>query len=557
MELRRLVVFIVFSISVLLLWQQWERYRHPELAQAPAAQTATTAGNEQAPAAAGQTAALPADAAALEKGERIKVTTDLFAAEVDTVGGDLRKLTLLQYGATHNPKQPFVLMQEGPDDIYIAQTGFMPDASKLPTHRTRFTAAAGEYTIPAGQDKLAVRLTAPAANGVTVHKILTFHRNSYLIDVTYEIDNASGKTISPRAYYKVVRDGKEPEQASRFQHTFTGAAVFTSQKKYQKVTFSDIDKQKDNFVNQCNNGWVGMVQHYFTTVWMPPKSAKADDEDCAKGADRHFELRKLDNGLYSMGTVVDIGAIATGTKKSYTVPLYTGPEEYNQMVKVDPSLVLTKDYGIFTIIAAPLFWLLVKLHALVSNWGWAIVLLTLLIKLVFFYPSAASYRSMAKMRDVAPRLERLKQQFGDDRQKLHQAMMELYKTEKINPLGGCLPMVIQIPVFIALYWVLLGSVELRQTPWMFWIHDLSQPDPFYILPVIMAISMWYQSTLNPAPADPMQAKMMKIMPLAFSVFFFFSPSGLVIYWLVNNLLSIAQQKLIYKQLGMSKKDAKK
>ncbi|WP_018153147.1 membrane protein insertase YidC [Leeia oryzae] len=547
MEFRRLIIFIAISFATLFLWQQWQVSRHPELLTEKTASAASATVADKAAAPATTASASVNEAAALESGNRIKVKTDLFAAEIDTVGGDIRHLELFKHLADDGSKRPFVLLQSDKDHTYVAQTGFTNPG--LPTHKTRFNAPAADLKLADGQEQLVVKLDAPAVDGVEISKLLTFHRNSYVVDVTYQIKNGSGKVFTPNAYYRILRDGSDPASQTKFSSTFHGAAVYTEQKKYQKVTFADIEKNKDNYVTRCSNGWVGMVQHYFISVWLPPAANGANPEDCDKNANRTFELKKQSNGLFSMGTLVTLPAVAPGASLSYTVPLYSGPEDTSAMEKVAPSLSLTKDYGIFTIVAAPLFWLLVKLHALVGNWGWAIILLTVLIKSVFYYPSAASYRSMAKMREIAPRLQSIKEKFGDDRQKQHQAMMELYKTEKINPLGGCLPMLIQIPVFMGLYWCLLGAVELRQAPWMFWIHDLSHPDPFYILPLIMAVSMWYQTTLNPAPADPMQAKMMKIMPLMFSVFFFFSPSGLVVYWLVNNILSIIQQKVIYKTIG--------
>ncbi|MCB6182966.1 membrane protein insertase YidC [Leeia sp. TBRC 13508] len=546
MEFKRLILFIAISIATLFLWQEYQVKTNPALfAEQPASAEKTSS----APATSSAPVVQP-EATTLENGSRIKVKTDLISAEIDTVGGDIRHLELFKHLADNGSKQPFVLMQSTKEATYVAQSGFTN--AGFPNHKTHFTAAATNYALAEGQDKLVVKLDAPAENGITVSKLMTFHRGNYAIDVTYQIKNDSGKPITPNAYYRILRDGADPASNMMFSSAFHGAAVYTEQKKYQKVSFSDIDKNKENFVTRCSTGWVGMVQHYFISVWLPPAAKDAASDDCAKNADRTFELKKQSNGLYSMGTIVNLPAVAAGKTQDYTVQLYSGPEDSAAMDKVSPSLTLTKDYGIFRIFADPLFWLLVKLHALVGNWGWAIILLTVLIKAVFYYPSAASYRSMAKMRDIAPRLQSIREKFGDDRQKQHQAMMELYKTEKINPLGGCLPMLIQIPVFMGLYWCLLGAVELRHAPWMFWIQDLSHADPYYILPLIMAVSMWYQTTLNPPPADPMQAKMMKIMPLMFSVFFFFSPSGLVLYWLVNNILSIIQQKVIYKTMGSKK-----
>ncbi|WP_374338980.1 membrane protein insertase YidC [Leeia sp.] len=559
MEPRRLLIFIVLSMALLLGWQQYQKYRYPEWA-AQQNRPASAPAAEPAPA---QAAGKPTvDEATLKTAGIITVNTDLIRAEIDLTGGDIRKLWVLKHGDTNKPKEPFLLLDNsvnpvGGRHLYVAQSAFSDESAKLglPTRHTVYQAQTGIRMLDKGQDKLVVALTAPEQNGLAVTKLLTFHRNSYVIDVAFQIQNKGSSTVVPEAYYRILRDGIEPESKTRFSSAFTGAAIYTDQKKYQKVSFDDITKglanpEKISHVTQCNNGWVAMVQHYFIAAWLPPAQAGYDKEDCSKGTQRQFVLGKTSNGLYSIGTQLKLPAVAAGKSLTYSMPLFVGPEEQEQLLKASPSLVVTKDYGIFAVVAEPLFWLLVKLHALVGNWGWAIIALTVLLKALFYYPSAASYRSMAKMRDLGPRLQRIKEQFPDDRQQQSRAQMELFKTEKVNPMGGCLPMLIQMPVFMGLYWVLLGAVELRQAPWLGWIQDLSQPDPYFILPVLMAISMWYQSTLNPAPTDPLQAKMMKIMPLMFSVFFFFSPSGLVVYWLVNNILTIIQQKVIYAQMGI-------
>jgi YidC/Oxa1 family membrane protein insertase len=319
--------------------------------------------------------------------------------------------------------------------------------------------------------------------------------------------------------------------------TFTGMAVYTEKEKFQKLTFEEVAKAKVPYPKNSNDGWISVLQHYFFSAWLPKNATP-----------REFFTRRLDENLYAAGVIVPVGAAAAGATVTVTMPLYAGPQEQEKLEKIAPGLDLTIDYGWLTVIAVPLFWVLSWLYQWAGNWGIAIILLTVLIKLLFYPLSAASYRSMAKMRVLAPKLQRLKDQYGDDRQRLQQAMMELYKTEKINPLGGCMPILVQIPVFIALYWVLLASVELRHAPFMLWITDLAAPDPWFILPILMAITMWIQTMLNPEPPDPVQAKVMKIMPLVFSVFFFFFPAGLVLYWLVNNVLSIAQQWQITRSL---------
>ena len=327
--------------------------------------------------------------------------------------------------------------------------------------------------------------------------------------------------------------------------TYTGPAIYTEQEKFQKVDFADIEKGKAKFTQRADNGWVGMLQHYFVSAWLPKEKTS-----------REFYAKHLENGLYSAGTILPLATLAPGQSTAISVPLYAGPAQMS-LNDTAPGLGLSVDYGWLTVIATPIFWLLSYLHGWVNNWGIAIILLTVIIKLAFFPLSAASYRSMGKMRVVAPKLEKIKQQYGDDRERLHKAMMELYKTEKINPLGGCLPILIQIPVFIALYWAILASVELRYAPFFGWIKDLSAADPYYILPIIMGASMVIQSRLNPTPPDPLQAKLMKIMPIAFSIVFFFFPAGLVLYSIVNNVLSIAQQWYITRGLEAEAKGAAK
>jgi YidC/Oxa1 family membrane protein insertase len=399
------------------------------------------------------------------------------------------------------------------------------------------------YTLPNGKDTLEVRLKARDVNGVDVVKRLTFTRGSYLIDVAYDVSNKSDKPIAPFAYFQFLRDSNPPSEAaaqtSAFAGvtTFTGPAVYTDESKFHKVDFKDIDKGKQTHPKSAKDGWIAIVQHYFVSAWVP----KA-------GTEREFFTNKVGDNLYTAGVVTPVGQIAPGATASVDVPVYIGPQETEALEKVAPGLNLVVDYGWLYVLAAPLFWFLKWIHGVVGNWGWSIIILTIVIKLVFYPLNAKAGRSMAQMKVLAPKMEKLKEMYGDDRQKMNQAMMELYKTEKINPLGGCLPIVVQIPVFIALYWVLLASIELRHAPWLGWIHDLSAPDPYFILPVIYAISMFVQTRLNPQPADPVQAKVMLVMPIMFSVFFLFFPAGLVLYWVVQNLLSILQQWHINRTL---------
>lgn len=520
-----------------MLWENWQRAQNP----APVAVTATGAASG-VPAASTALSATPAGATAVAVeakravGQKISVRTDNFVAEINTVGGDLRHLELAQHHDAKDTGKHFVLMEERGERNYLAQTGLL--GTGLPTHNSVFSSEAAEYKLADGQDVLAVRLIAADVAGATVTKVYTFHRGSYVIDVSYEIQNAGAAAIAPSAYFQLVRDGAPPEGDSKLVPTYTGAAVYTDQEKFQKVDFSVIDKGKVEYPKLADNGWIGLVQHYFVSAWLPKDKTQ-----------REFYTKALGNGLYAAGVIVPVATIAPGQVGKINVPLYVGPAQ-TKLDEIAPGLGLTVDYGWLTVIAAPIFWLLTLIQGVVSNWGAAIILLTVLIKLAFFPLSAASYRSMAKLRVVAPKLERIKQQYGDDRERLHKAMMELYQTEKINPLGGCLPMLIQIPVFIGLYWAILESVELRHAHFFGWITDLSAEDPYFVLPLIMAISMYIQTKLNPTPTDPIQAKVMQIMPIVFGVVFFFLPAGLVLYSVANNILSIGQQWFINNRMDL-------
>jgi len=544
MDSQRLILFFVFSFSVFLLLDAWQR-EQPAQPAAPVTDKAGKTGTPVAPAAqiplpSGKFAQPPVavpqhDGRAPEAGVTIRVETDLLIAQVGTLGGDLRRLQFKKHRDILDRTKDFVLFELSPERTYVAQSGLI--GGGLPNHRTAYQAAGTSYQLADGQDSLEVRLSAPAVDGVQVNKIYRFRRGSYLIDVGFEVVNQGGAALQPYAYFQIARDGKPPAGDSAMMPTFTGVAIYTDKEKFQKLTFDEIAKAKTSYPKNANDGWIAVLQHYFFSAWLPKN-----------GMPREFYSRKLDDNLYAAGVIVPTDPVSPGASATVTVPLYAGPQEQENLAKIAPGLDLTIDYGWLTVIAVPLFWLLALLNDWVGNWGVAIIILTVIIKALFYPLSAASYRSMARMRVLAPKLQRLKDQYGDDRQRLQQAMMELYKTEKINPLGGCMPIIVQIPVFIALYWVLLASVELRQAPFMLWINDLSTPDPWFVLPILMAATMWIQTKLNPEPPDPVQAKVMKIMPLVFSVFFFFFPAGLVLYWLVNNVLSIAQQWQITRTL---------
>ncbi|HTP46891.1 MAG TPA: membrane protein insertase YidC [Casimicrobiaceae bacterium] len=532
MDTQRWILFAIFSFSALFLWERWQAEQRP----APAPRTAAQPGKEAVPSPQVSGAAAPGvpggpvpPAAA---GQRVEIKTDRYVAEVDTLGGAITLLALAEHRDADDAAKPYRLLQQNENRTFIAQAGLIGEG--LPNHRTLWQALPGERELAPGADKLELKLAATAADGSKILQTLTFHRASYLIDVAFELTNATGSPVSPYAYFQLTRDTKAPvAQSSWAPSSYTGPVLYNEADKYKKVEFADIDKGKARFTEKADNGWIGMVEHYFVAAWIPPETNKAT---------REFYVKKLDNGLYADGVIMPMGSVAPGASASVTVPLYAGPQEQDVLKGLAPGLDLVVDYGIFTVIAAPLFWLLKWLHGLIGNWGWAIVAMTVIIKSAFYPLNHASARSMAKMKVVAPKLKALQEQYANDKQQLQVKMMELYKAEKINPLGGCLPILVQIPVFIALYWVLLSAVELRHAPWIGWIHDLSAPDPYFVLPVVYAITAYLQVKLSPTPIqDPVQAKVMQIMPIAFSIMFVVFPSGLVLYWLVNNSLQIFQQ----------------
>lgn len=571
MDTQRLILLLVFSFSLIMLWEAWQKQEQPTAASAPATVAARSAAANAVPAPAVATSAASAtsapldaatavpDAAAMDEAPaqiaRQVIKTDLFIAEISAQGGDLVRLELIRHHATKDRNKNFVLFDNGEMHVYQAQSGLIDAGANgngaagagLPNHRTLYAFAPGHFELEDGRNELVVRLLAPEVDGVRTSKIYTFHRNSYLIDISYEIENGGVMQLTPTAYFHTLRDGKPGEASTSGAFgvsVFTGPALYTNEGKYQKVSFEDIAKGKAKYVQQADNGWIAMVQHYFVSAWLP----QGDNE-------REFYMEKLDGDLYRAGLKMPLAGIAPGSAGKVAVSLYAGPQEQDKLAKIAPGLDLVVDYGWLTVIAAPLFWVLELCHKLVGNWGWAIIILTVLLKAIFYPLSATSYKSMAKMKLVAPKLTKLKETFGDDRARLNQEMMDLYKREKINPLGGCLPILIQIPVFIALYWVLLGSVEMRYAPFIGYIQDLSAKDPYFILPIIMGVTMVVQTRLNPPPPDPIQAKVIMFMPIVFTGMFLFFPSGLVLYWIVNNVLSIAQQWQINRVIEGSGKKA--
>jgi YidC/Oxa1 family membrane protein insertase len=552
MDIRRLILFFIFSFSLLLLWDAWQKEQQPKpapsatletpgvptpakpltAAPAPAPAPASTAG-----AAPRSATAVPGAAAASQRTEKVQVDTDLLTAEIDALGATLSRLELHKHKDVVDANKNFVLL--GPEHSYSAQSGLIGEG--MPNHRTVWRPLPGERALAAGEESLQVRFAADGPDGLSVEKVYTFHRNSYLVDVAFELKKATGATPGTYAYYQVVRDEKAPAGQNRMMYVYTGPVFYTAEHAFHKLKFSDVEKGAVDLPKDATDGWIGMMQHYFVSAWLPPEKAP-----------REFYARKLPDGNFAAGVILATPQAAPGKAARVSVRLYAGPEEQSRLKKAAPGLDLVVDYGWLAIIAWPLFAVLEFFHKWSGNWGVAIILLTVSVKALFFPLSAASYKSMAKMKLVTPRLTKIREMYGNDRAKMNQAMMELYKTEKINPLGGCFPIVVQIPVFIALYWVLLAAIELRHAPFMLWIKDLSAQDPYYVLPILMAASMVLQTRMNPVPPDPVQAKVMRFMPFIFSVFFFFFPAGLVLYWLVNNILSILQQWQIQRLFNRDK-----
>ena len=559
-DIRRTILWVIFGFSMVLLWDQWQVFNGHKPTFFPGA---TTAAKATAPASVplassssvpvGSPSAVPAPvgAAALPAGapslatqatkERVQVTTDVFTLTFDTEGGSLVRSSFNKFKDMADKNNGFVLLDESSSRVYVAQTGLIASSpgAALPTHKTLMTAVPGERTLKDGQNELQVKFESAEVGGVKLVKTYTFKRGAYDVAVRHEVINVGTTTVSPQLYLQLVRDGNPPVGESSFYSTFTGPAIYTDAKKYQKVEFKDIEKGKVDVEKQATNGYVAMVQHYFASAWILGDGVKRD----------LFE-RKVDNNLYAVGMITLLDAIAPGTTKSIDARFFVGPQEEKTLEALAPGLELVKDYGWLTILAKPLYWLLDKLHGFIQNWGWSIVALVLLLKIAFYWLNAKAYSSMAKMKAINPKITEMRERLKDKPQEMQQAMMKIYKEEKVNPMGGCFPIMIQIPVFIALYWVLLSSVEMRGAPWILWIKDLSAPDPFFILPVVMTLTTMLQTALNPAPPDPMQAKLMWFMPLVFSVMFFFFPAGLVLYWITNNILSIAQQWVINTRMGV-------
>lgn len=555
-DIRRTILWVIFGFSLVLLWDQWQIHNGRPATFFPAPPTARTA---QVPS---EAAAVPAPAAVVPQAqaqiqgseriakaeaqpavarERVRVSTDVLRLDFDTEGGSLVRAEFLRHRDQQQPEANVVLLDESRERVYLSQTGLIAGANggSFPTHKTVMKLVSSERELKDGSDSLVVRFESPEIGGVRMLKTYTLQRGSYTLDVKHEVQNVSSAAVAPQLYLQLVRDGNKLAGESAFYSTFTGPAVYTEAKKYQKVEFSDIEKGKAEFEKTSPNGYIAMVQHYFASAWL-----------LADGLQREIFARKVDTNLYSVGMITPLEAIAPGGSRTIDARFFVGPQEENKLEALAPGLELVKDYGWLTILAKPLYWLLEKLYGLLHNWGWSIVALVVLLKIAFYWLNAKAYASMAKMKAITPRITEMRERLKDKPQQMQQEMMRIYREEKVNPMGGCLPIMVQIPVFIALYWVLLSSVEMRNAPWILWIKDLSAEDPYYILPLLMTATTMLQTALNPLPPDPVQAKMMWLMPLIFSVMFFFFPSGLVLYWLTNNILSIAQQWIINTRMGV-------
>jgi YidC/Oxa1 family membrane protein insertase len=590
-DIRRSILWVVFSASLFLIWDGWNKHNGnpsffgpaPARVVAPATIPGSGVGlptpaTGASPIATGSTpsaAPVAASGAAAVAATQTQITTDVVKATFSSTGGSLVRLELLKYpdhvqrewyepllellGRKAAPAAPkdVVLLEQTPDRLYVAESGLVPTAggTGLPNHHTAMTLLPGERTLAPGQNAIKVQFESPPVGGVKLVKTYTFKRGDYVIEVKNEVVNESGAPVSPRLYLQLVRDGVSPPGESSFYFTFTGPAIDDGS-KFQKVEFKAIEKRtttdKPDHTVESDAGWVAMVQHYFTSAWLIDKEGTKQLREYFTGkSDVVNPSTGLSARVYSVGMLVPLGEVAPGSTKAFDAKLFVGPQEETKLAELAPRLELVKDYGIFKILAEPLFWLLTQLHKILGNWGWSIVGLVVLLKIAFYWLNAKAYGSMAKMKAINPKIMEMRERLKDKPQQMQQEMMRIYREEKVNPLGGCLPIVAQMPFFISLYWVLLSTVEMRGAPWIGWITDLSAKDPYFILPLLMTATSLLQAWLNPTPPDPVQARTMWIMPLIFSVMFFVFPAGLVLYWLTNNILSIAQQYVINKRLGVN------
>jgi YidC/Oxa1 family membrane protein insertase len=556
-DIRRTILWVIFGFSMVLLWDQWQVHNGQKATffPTPAQQAKVAAESASAvPQVAGVPTAIaptgvvvPVTETRAASKELVQVETDVMKFSFDSEGGTLARVEMLKHADEHKLGSQVVLLDDSKDRIYMAQTGLISSVAgvALPTHKTLMTVRPGARKLKDGDNELSITFESAAQGGVKLVKTYTVKRGAYDMAVKHDIVNTGTQDVAPQLYFQLVRDGNKPAGESSFYSTFTGPAVYTEANKYQKVEFADIKKKKVDVEKQSTTGYIAMVQHYFVSAWILPD-----------GMNRDISMDAVDIGsnmpdcCYRATLIAPLDVVKPGQTKSVTATLYTGPQEEKKLEALYPGLELVKDYGWLTILAKPLFWLLHQLNSILGNWGWSIVTLVVLLKAAFYWLNAHAYKSMAKMKAINPKIMDMRERLKDNPQQMQVEMMKIYREEKVNPMGGCVPIALQIPVFIALYWVLLSTVEIRNAPWVGWIHDLSAPDPFFILPLFMTLTTMLQTALNPAPPDPMQAKMMWIMPLAFSVMFFFFPAGLVLYWITNNVLSIAQQWIINTRMGV-------
>ncbi len=557
MEQRRLILIIALGFVLILLWQAWLEDSQPAGDRSNAGQTTEQAADggerkaDDLPTSGGPSSGDDMPSAAGREGDddssaadRVRVETDVLSLEIDPRGGVIRQADLLDYPVElDRPDESVRLLQDSSGFTYVAQSGLIgAKNAPAPDHHADFSVEEPEYRLAEGESVLEVPMTWEK-DGIRVTKTYLFKRGSYAVDLRYEVENTTDAEWRGQQYRQLTRSGSTP--GMQLMYTYTGGVYAGTppgggdRLNYEKIDFEEMGKVK--LQKDLEDGWAAIIQHYFMSAWVPSNPEQVN---------QYYSLKSQKDGftVYSLGLMSPVAAVAPQSTETFESILYVGPKIQSNLDPLATGLHLAVDFGILTFISEPIFWLLEQFHDWVGNWGWAIVMVTLVIKLLFLWPSAVSYRSMARMRAVTPKMQALKERFGDDKQRLSQEMMKLYQKEKINPLGGCLPILIQIPVFIALYWVLVESVELRQAPWILWIEDLTQKDPYFILPLLMGASMFLQQKLNPAPVDPMQKKIFQWLPVIFTVFFAFFPAGLVLYWFVNNLLSIVQQSIITRRV---------
>jgi YidC/Oxa1 family membrane protein insertase len=550
----RFALYAILIVILLMMYQMWDKeHPKPVVTTTPVLQTptaVTTATNNYVPQiaetkpAAAQTTVQTATSVSAK--QTIHVTTDVMDVSIDPIGGNIVQVQLVKYPESLHSQTPFLLLNDAANTRYIAQSGLLsatgPDTSK---GQAVYTSEKNDYVLAEGQNELQVKLNWQDKSGLQVTKIFTFKKDSYEVNVDYQINNQSKQAWDGNLYLQLMRKDTPPVNNSGLANiaTYFGAAISSPEKPFQKISFKDMGKQDLN--QTITGGWAAMVQHYFVSAWVPEKNTTSQ-----------YFSRITNDGLYTIGMIGPKVSVAPGATLNTSAKLYTGPSIADNLKQVASGLDLTIDYGWFWFISGIIFWMMQQIHSVVGNWGWSIVLVTVVIKLMFYQLSAKSYRSMNGLKRLQPKINALKERFGEDKQKFTQATLELYKKEKVNPMSGCLPILVQIPVFIALYWVLIESVYLRQAPFILWIHDLSVKDPYYVLPILMGLSMLLQQRLSPPPPDPMQAKVMMFMPVVFTALFMNFPAGLMLYWFVNNTLSVLQQWYIMRSVDKAEKAKK-